>query len=1434
MQDGMLVNHLFAQESGVDVEQIIVSLQSQLNIQALRQAWERVAARHSALRTRFLWEGLPQPLQQVEESIEVPLSCEDLRRSRPAEQESRLEEFLAADRRAGFHLAHPPLMRLKLFRLADDSYDLIWTFHHALLDGRSFPIVLKEVFGFYDASVEGRDLELAPAFPYRDYIEWLENRDFSRAEAYWRRSLAGFTAPTPLEGLASPTDRTGSREERGEQRVRLSDRLTAGLQDLCSANDLSLNTFVQGAWGLLLARYSGYDDVVFGAVRACRSSTTGASEMVGMFMNTVPVRVQVKPDLSALDWLKSLRATQIAVRDYEHTPLNLIQLWSEVPGGTPLFESLLVFDNYLLNDKLRAQGGTWLGRSFQCREKTPYPLTLYCYGGSEVLLKIAYARNRFGQSTIQRMLAHLATLLEGIASNPATLLSELPVLSESERRNCLQGWQGTHVPCQGVATVHELVEEAARQTPQAVAAVFEDEELSYADLNERADQLAGYLRRSGVSPGVLVGIAVERSLEMLVGILAILKSGGAYVPLDPRYPSGRLAFMIEDSRAAVVLTQQRLQARLPQTSARIVCLDTEWDVISRETTAAYGASLAGQASAEDLAYVIYTSGSTGQPKGVMVEHRNVINFFAAMDRELGTSAGVWLAVTSIAFDISVLELLWTLSRGYRVIIQSDAPRAAASGSVSQSKSIDFSLFYFASGGDDSSSHRYRLLLEGARFADRNGFAAVWTPERHFHAFGGLFPNPAVSSAAVAAVTEHIQIRAGSVVLPLHDPIRVTEEWSMVDNLSNGRVGGISFASGWQVNDFVLAPDRYASAKHVMLREIETVRRLWRGEAVRRRNGNGVETDVRTLPRPMQPELPVWITAAGNPETFQVAGERGFNLLTHLLGQRIEVLAEKIQLYRQAWKEAGHIGPGYVSLMVHTFVGPDMEEVRRRAHRPFCDYLKASVDLIRNADWHFPAFQVEPSGQEELTDGQIDAMVEYAFDRYFEHSGIFGTPDSCQKTIDHLKEIGVDEVACLIDFGVDTEACLAGLEHLNTLKQRAQAAVPSREPYSIAEQIERQGVTHLQITPSLGRMLLGDQSSRQAIRGLHKLLVGGEVFPVDLAQALRNATNAEIYNMYGPTETTVWSTAYRVDSPDAGVTPIGRPIANTTTLVLDKNLQLVPTGVRGELFVGGAGVTRGYWDRPGLTGERFVPNPFGEGRLFRTGDLVRQDSNGVLEFVGRKDQQVKIRGHRVELGEIESVLRQHPEVQDAVASVRRTLAGEPCLVAYLVPVGAQYSGIDSVRDFARKRLPDPMIPSVFVLLKAMPLTANGKIDRNNLPPPFSETSQRADAITPCTELEKIIAAVWQDVLPQAHVGLDDNFFDLGGHSLLLVRVHSRLKEQLGREIPLIQSFRHPTVRLFAASLSIGDSSRPEAGLGLSRAEIRKRALSQRIRARQGTA
>jgi Condensation domain/AMP-binding enzyme len=632
MQQGMLFQSLLAPGSGAYIEQLLCYLDEVVDDAALRQAWVTVIRRYPVLRTNFRWADRDEPQQEVHGEVDLPWQFLDWSAIAEAEQEARLAEFLKADRGRGFDLTHAPLLRLTLLRGGEGNSRLIFTFHHALLDGRSFALLIREVFTQYEAFRAGREVTLEPPRPYRHYIDWLQEQDFSKAEGFWRNALKGFTAPTPLVvDHVSATDRkTGIRK--GDQEIRLSAEVTSAIRALAEANDLTLGTIVQGAWSLLLARYSNEAEVVFGVTRACRRSTVeGAEAMVGVFINTLPMRVRVDPETTLVPWLKELRAQSIALRAYEHTPLEKVQRWSDVPAGRPLFESILVFENFDLNSLLRSQGGAWSNREFHLFEQTNYPVILAAYGGNELCLKIGFDRRRLNDATVGRMLGHLQTLLEAVAEGlrqrPQQPLRDLPLLAPAEGHQLLVDWNRTETDYPRDSCVHELFEAQVERTPDAVAVIFEDEHLTYRDLNNRSNRVARHLRKLGVGPGVLVGLCTNQSLERIVGLFGVLKAGAAYVPIDPAYPATRLVFMLNDASTPVVLTQRGLIETLPPLRAtKVLCLDSpEWASACENTV-----NPKRTGTSADLAYVIYTSGSTGNPKGVMIPHRAVVNVMSWM------------------------------------------------------------------------------------------------------------------------------------------------------------------------------------------------------------------------------------------------------------------------------------------------------------------------------------------------------------------------------------------------------------------------------------------------------------------------------------------------------------------------------------------------------------------------------------------------------------------------------------------------------------------------------------------------------------------------------------------------------------------------------------------------------------------------------------
>jgi natural product biosynthesis luciferase-like monooxygenase protein len=1129
----------------------------------------------------------------------------------------------------------------------------------------------------------------------------------------------------------------------------------------------------------------------------------------GYFAESVPLRIDPTKHVSIDDLLAEIPRSLSLLDERQSYPRDLVERY---PGLAAPQLSAGIVDT---SEPARADALPGCAMTFRV-------------GAAEA--DLLYDRNRMDDRQAEDLASRFAVLAPAFASRSSPVRA-LPLMSDAERNMVLYDWNRTDREFDKAACVHQLIERQVDMTPDAEALAFHGRSLTYREMDDRANRIAEALQAQGVGPDTTVGLYLPRSLELVVGALAIMKAGGAYIPLDPHFPADRLAFMIKDSQARLVLTEQRMAGSETLAGTNFLCIE---DILRAAPQADRPSS---GVQSHNLAYVIYTSGSTGLPKGVMLEHRNVVNFFTGMDERIPLQAdrrNVWLAVTSLSFDISVLELFWTLARGFKVVIHSSEvleAKAKGASSARQGIDLDFGLFYW---GNDAGvgSEKYRLLLEGAKFADANGFDSVWTPERHFHAFGGPYPNPAVTGAAVAAVTKNLSIRAGSCVLPLHHPARVAEEWAVIDNLSNGRVA-LAFASGWMPEDFVLRPENAPPKnKASLVHDIDVVRRLWRGEKVDFDFGGGT-VGVVTQPRPLQKELPVWLTTAGNPESYREAARLGANVLTHLLGQSVEELAEKIRIYRQTLAENGRNPADYkVTLMLHTLLGRDRDEVRDLARGPMKDYLRSAAALIKQYAWAFPAFK-KPQGiaqpmdidLQSLAPEEMDAILEFAFLRYFEDSGLFGTVEDAMARLHEVKAADVDDIACLIDFGLSNDVVLERLDHLAEVVRLSRSQTAEEPAESFADAIRGHGVTHLQCTPSMARMFMMVDEDRAALAEVQHLFLGGEALQGSLLAALKSITDATVENMYGPTETTIWSSTFTATG-SAGILPIGKPIANTQLYVLDGELQPVPPGDIGELFIGGDGVARGYHNREQLTSERFLPNPFVEGRMYRTGDLARFDRDGVLHFLGRTDHQVKIRGYRIELGEIEARIATFDGVREVVVVARKDGPGDPRLVAYMRTSGSSVCE-QALRAHIAETLPDAMMPSHFVTMEAFPLTPNAKVDRNRLPPPAEKVQAVPAAfIQPANSLQQEIGAVFSRALGLERVGMSDNFFALGGHSLLAVQIHREIKAKLAPDLTITDIFRFPTVAQLADHISGKGKSDAQLGRAAERAAMRRSALERR--------
>ncbi|HLM55240.1 MAG TPA: amino acid adenylation domain-containing protein [Pyrinomonadaceae bacterium] len=1026
---------------------VAVRLVGRLNVAALERTLGEIVSRHESLRTSFgMSDG--QPVQIIAPPAELCLPVSDLSHlpegGRMAEARSRASE----DARRPFDLERGPLYRLNLLRLGDEDHVLLFTMHHIVSDGWSMGVLVREVAELYSAFAEGEPSPLAELpIQYADFAHWqrthLAGEVLETHWQYWKRQLGG-TLPV----LELPTDRPRPAVQsfRGASlTLDLPAALAERLNALARREGATLFMLLLAAFKATLHRYTGQEDIVVGSPIANRNriETEG---LIGFFVNTLALRTDLSGSPSLRELLRRVRT--VALEAYAHQDMPFEQLVEQLQPDRsmnrhPLFQVMFQLGNAPMGDA--SLPGLTLQAVETERTTTQFDLSIDIAEGEDGLLAVAeYSTDLFDAPTVGRMLGHFRNVLERVAEDPEESIARVPLLSDAERGQLVAGWAGAGGQRPAERCLHELFEAQAAREPEAAAVVAGGERLTYAALNNRANQLARHLRSRGVGPETRVGVLSERSPEMVVALLAVLKAGGAYVPLDPSYPRQRLAFILKDAGASALITRARLKELIPEREAEglhVVCLDADGEAIAGQSTS----DLAAAALPENLAYVVYTSGSTGRPKGVAVSHASLVSHQAAVRDAYGLSPDDRvLQFASLGFDVAAEEIFPTLLCGATLVLRDDEA-------------------------------------------------------------------PGVGEGLLRQLREH---RVSVLNLP---------------------------ASAWHE---------------------------WAGELSR---------DGAALP--------------GCLRLLVVGSER--------------VLSESLA----GWGEMAGAG-------------------------------------------------------------------------------------------------------------------------------------------------------------------------------------------------------TRLMNAYGTTETTITATLYQpaagMEAAHAGpALPIGRPIANTRAYILDPLMQPVPVGVVGELYVGGRGLARGYLDRAGLTAETFIPHPFADepgARLYKTGDLARYLTDGNIEFVGRADHQVKVRGYRIELGEVEAALNEQRGVREAVVMARPDVDGQSRLVAYVVAGRNQEVTKRELRERLRERLPEFMVPPVFVMLDELPLAPGGKVDRRALPAPDDAPDDAEESVAPRSEVERAIAAVWREVLRRERVGVNDNFFDLGGHSLLLVQVHNRLRKAFDAEITMLDLFKYPTISALAGYIA----------------------------------
>ncbi|MEL7355551.1 MAG: amino acid adenylation domain-containing protein [Cyanobacteria bacterium J06560_6] len=692
-QRGLLFHSLHGDsQAGAYIVQVSYTLQGELDCAGFEQAWQQLIQRHTILRTAFVWDNLASPVQVVGQQVTLPIHWQNWQNLSAEKQQEDLSALLANDRAKGFNLSNAPLMRINAVQLAPNCYRILWTHHHILLDGWSLPLLMKEWIALYQSNcdlasnseISNSEISLSAAPPYRDYIAWLQQQDITLAKQLWKERLAGFTTPTPLGIDKAQKTNKANKEQATEassqtsnnfspknffrsQAHQLSLELSEQLKSFAMQQRLTLSSLVQGAWAKVLSVYSGESNVLYGLACAGRPHTLPAADRrVGLFINTLPMRVKVDSEREIGPWLQQIQKQQLAQQPYEYTPLVDIQAVSEVPGRSPLFESVVVFENYPLESARGIAGLDLLDVSIT--EQTHYPLTLFAVAKECLEFKVLYDTQRFSEGAIARLFSHLQTTLLSMVSSPQKNIASINIIPTAEETQLSEYGNGPKVKASGLCA-QDAIGRYAAKTPDATAIIFEGDTTSYGQLNARVNQLSHYLQQTGIPAGTPIGLCVERSVDMMVALLAILKIGCAYVPLDPSYPAARLRHAIEDAGIMWVVCHEatthilnpgepyQQQINLSQLEKEIsLCSTTDFD---------------DKISPITLAYLIYTSGSTGKPKGVPVTHQSLNNLLTAMARRLQIrSTDTLMAVTTLAFDIAALELFLPLISGASLLLAS--------------------------------------------------------------------------------------------------------------------------------------------------------------------------------------------------------------------------------------------------------------------------------------------------------------------------------------------------------------------------------------------------------------------------------------------------------------------------------------------------------------------------------------------------------------------------------------------------------------------------------------------------------------------------------------------------------------------------------------------------------------------------------------------
>ncbi|MFK7962984.1 MAG: amino acid adenylation domain-containing protein [Burkholderiaceae bacterium] len=781
IQQGMLFHTIADPDSGVCIEQICCCLSGEFDLDRFQMAWSTLVSKHAALRTIFLWEGLEQPLQVVREQVDIPWQIEDWRAHDQTEIDRRMTEFLAADRASGFDLSHAPLIRMTLVRTANDRHQFIWSFHHLLADGWSVALLLKEVFELYERPDVDTTQQSAEPLAYRQFIEYLDQAPMDRAEQFWRSQLAGFTAPNQFL-QAHQTHKPGMTSQGSYRRQMrsLTASQTASLKGLARTNKVTLNALVLAAWAIIVSRYSGDTDVVFGRTVAGRSPTLPNIEAaVGLFINTLPLRLTIDERRLSV-FLASIQQQQMAINEYEFSPLSQVQKWSEIPRGMALFESIVVFENYPALDNAAASGRQLTATNFEFLEQSNYPLAVIVVPEDEIQLLLIHDSRLFPESFCEQLLEHVEQALSDFLAHNDWKINEFPCLTAADAK-ALETLNDTTRDAIETRPVFRLIEEQVLATPDAPAVQSQGLVLTYADLNNQADQLATRLMTSGAKVSDRIGLAVNRGHDLVLGILAIHKVGAAYVPLDPQYPDRHLHFICEDADLKLIVSNRETAPHLPESLSTIrVCIIDSPEDSNDAQASTPPTPLNDSELSQEAAYLIYTSGSQGQPKGVVVSHANLTHSTLARRSFYQETVDSFLLVSSFAFDSSVVGIFWTLADGGKLVLPAPGQEKELhaltelidSAGVSHMLALPSLYTLLCTENDPQQLQSLKTVIVAGEACDRS------TVEHHFSANPGarLFNEYGPTEASVWCIAAQLTLENTQLSVPIGQPIDNTHAY----------------------------------------------------------------------------------------------------------------------------------------------------------------------------------------------------------------------------------------------------------------------------------------------------------------------------------------------------------------------------------------------------------------------------------------------------------------------------------------------------------------------------------------------------------------------------------------------------------------------------------------------------------------------------------